>query len=411
MFARWMPVAITLILTSTLPAQTWETLFDGTSTSAWRGYKQEGFPAQGWTIEDGCLHHIAKGGGGDIITREMYSNFELQFEWKVAQGANSGVMYRVTEEGEASYRTGPEFQVLDDSNHEDADPKHKAGALYDLIAGTGKVLAPTGQFNRGRIQILNGRIQHWVNDVMVLSFEINSDETKAMIANSKFKDMPGFMVNERGHICLQDHGDAVWYRNIRILRFSDGSRTQLFNGKDLSGWIYHLQGDAKMEDVWSVSDGTIVCKGVPAGYLRTEAKYRDFLLKVQWRWSPVTKKEGNSGVLFRMTGEDKVWPRSIEAQLMSKNAGDFWNIGDFPMRVEPRRTRGRNTKKLVMAENPVGEWNTYEILVLGGEVDVRVNGRVVNRAWDAEWIAGHICLQSEGAEIHFQNIELNLLQN
>ncbi|MGB1397383.1 MAG: 3-keto-disaccharide hydrolase, partial [Planctomycetota bacterium] len=134
---------------------------------------------------------------------------------------------------------------------------------------------------------------------------------------------------------------------------------------------------------------------------------QDFVLELDWRWDPVTKKEGNSGVLFRKIGEHKVWPRSIEAQLMSKNAGDFWNIEKFVMTTDPDRTNDRNTKKTEMAEYPVGEWNRYEIHCIGGDVTLIVNGKVVNKATGCEQVAGPICLQSEGTPIQFRDIRIH----
>jgi hypothetical protein len=182
---------------------------------------------------------------------------------------------------------------------------------------------------------------------------------------------------------------------------------RLFNGRDLSGWTAHLPGDAAMDDVWRIEDGILICGGTPVGYLRTTDDFVNYVLRLEWRFDPVTKKAGNSGVLLRMIGEDKVWPRSVEAQLHSGNAGDFWNIGEVPMKTDPDRTRGRNTRKTHFAERPVGEWNEYEIIVDGGSVVLKVNGQTVNEAWDVQEIPGKICLQSEGAEIHFRNIRLS----
>ncbi len=187
-----------------------------------------------------------------------------------------------------------------------------------------------------------------------------------------------------------------------------GDEVRLFNGEDLTGWTWHLES-GRPEEVWRVEDQVLICKGNPIGYLRTQTEYESFILKLEWRFNPVTKQAGNSGVLVRMIGEDKVWPRSIEAQLMSENAGDFWNIDEFPMKVDQRRTSGRNTRKLKMAEKPIGEWNEYEIRVCGGDVDLKVNGVLLNQARDALEIPGRICLQSEGAEIHFRNVRLTPL--
>lgn len=393
----------------------WKLLFDGKSTDAWRGYRKEGFPSKGWEIEDQCLKVVAKGKGGDIITREQYADFELVLEWRASPKANSGIMYRVTEKHGASWQTGPEYQILDDAGHADAVSQgHKAGALYDLYPPSGsKPAKPAGQFNRTRIRLKDNVLQHWLNGVKVVECRIDGDEWRKRIAGSKFGKYDGFGIQPRGHIALQDHGHAVWFRNIKIRDLSAAlpNEVRLFNGKDLSGWkSVSTREGTSMEDVWSVEDGILVCKGQPNGYIRTMADYTNYVLKLDWRFSPVTKKGGNGGVLLRMIGPDKVWPRSVEAQLQHRNAGDFWNIGEFPMRVVRERTSGRNTKKTHMAERPLGEWNEYEIIVNRGDVILKVNGETLNRAWDVQEVPGKICLQSEGAEIHFRNIRLSPIE-
>jgi hypothetical protein len=192
---------------------------------------------------------------------------------------------------------------------------------------------------------------------------------------------------------------------------SDAKTVKLFNGKDMEGWTYHLNDkNAKMEDVWRVEDGVIICQGKPAGYIRTKDKYKNYELTLQWRFDP-KKGAGNSGVLLRMVGQDKVWPKSVEAQLHSGNAGDFWNIDNVKMTVDKSRTEGRRTKKLKSSnEKPLGEWNSYKIIVSKGDVKLYVNGELQNEATDVEEVAGYICLQSEGAEIQFRNIELKPLE-
>ncbi len=186
-----------------------------------------------------------------------------------------------------------------------------------------------------------------------------------------------------------------------------GDEVALFNGKDLSGWTFHLADPkAKMEDVWSVSDGVLRCAGSPVGYIRTEKDYTNFVLTLEWRF-PEGKPPGNSGVLLRMVGPDKVWPKSLEAQLMHRNAGDIWNIDDFPAKTDPARTSGRRTEKLLPTnEKPIGEWNRYVITLNRGELKLEVNGAVQNTASWCEEVPGKICLQSEGAEIEFRNIRL-----
>lgn len=388
-------------------AEGWTMLFDGSSTDHWRGFKQESFPEKGWVIEHGTLRHVAGKGGGDIITRDQYGDFDFRFEWKVAPGANSGVMYRVGEDDAPTWRTGPEYQVLDNAGHHDGkNVKTSAGALYALIAAYRDVTKPAGQWNRARIIIKAGHVEHWTNGVKVLEYEWAGDDVKKLIADSKFAAMPKFMTKDKGFIALQDHGDDVWYRNIRIRDLSDAKEVVLFNGRDLTGWTAYLNGDESMEDVWSVHDGVMLCGGRPAGYIRTKADYTNYILRLEWRFPG---EPGNSGVLLRMIGEDKVWPRSVEAQLQSGSAGDFWNIDEFPMKVDPARTNGRNTKKTAFAENPVGEWNEYEITVYKGDVVLVVNGVEVNRAWDVLETPGKICLQSEGAPIEFRKIRLTPL--
>jgi Domain of Unknown Function (DUF1080) len=392
---------------ATCRASAWKPLFDGTSSAGWRGFRAKEFPAKGWTVESGALHHAAGAGGGDIVTVDEYGDFELRFEWKVGPGANSGILYRVGEDEDAAWRTGPEYQILDDDKHADGkEAKSSAASMYALYEPAGKQLKPVGEFNEGGIVVRGGRIEHWLNGTRVVSCDLGGPGPAAKIAASKFKDMPGFAKRAEGRIALQDHGDDVWYRNIRIRTFTKAPERRLFDGASFKGWTHFLTDGGKLEDVWNIVDGVLVCKGHPDGYIRTTEDFENFILHVDWRFNPVTKKEGNSGVLFRMIGPDKVWPKSVEAQLHSRSAGDFYFIDGIEGKSDPNRTRGNNVKKLSMNENPVGEWNTYEIDVDGGSVELRVNGKVLNRATDVQKVAGKIALQSEGTEIQFRHISI-----
>ena len=194
-------------------------LFDGSSTEHFRGYKQDGFPDTGWKVEEGTIRVIGKTkGAGDIITKEQYSDFDLRWEWKVAKGANSGVMYRVEEGSGRTYKTGPEYQILEDANHRDGkNPKTSAGALYALIeCNEKKALEPIGSWNSSRLVIQDGNVQHYLNGELVVEYVWGSDEIKELIAGSKFKKWGEFMTKDKGHIAFQYHNDDVWYRNIRI---------------------------------------------------------------------------------------------------------------------------------------------------------------------------------------------------
>jgi hypothetical protein len=194
----------------------------------------------------------------------------------------------------------------------------------------------------------------------------------------------------------------------------EGDAISLFNGKDLSGWTYHLSDpEVKMEDVWSVSDGVIVCQGKPSGYIKTKEDFENYRLSLQWRWKP-GGQGGNSGVLVHTTepGAIGVWPKSIEVQLAHENAGDFWVIGtDLDVPNEEERKKGRRHLNLTDgAEKPVGQWNTMEITCRGDEIIVKVNGELVNHATNATQTKGAISLQSEGTEVHFREIQLTPLK-
>jgi hypothetical protein len=197
----------------------WKVLFDGKSVDKWRGYKMDSFPDRSWRVEKGALKTIAGAEGPDIVTREKFENFELELEWKVTPGANSGIMYRVSEDFGAPYETGPEMQVLDDDQHADGrDPKTSAGSLYALIAPKNKKLKPVGEWNQARIVVRDNQVAHWLNGIKVVEFELESAELGQLIARSKFKDMPRFAKEKSGSIDLQHHGDEVWYRRIRVRR-------------------------------------------------------------------------------------------------------------------------------------------------------------------------------------------------
>jgi len=198
----------------------WFALFDGTSTAALRGYGGEAFPAS-WVVEDGELHALP-GQGIDLITRETFSDFELEFEWRVSPGGNSGVIYRVVESDAPSWTSGPEYQVLDDAEHPDGlDPLTSAAALYGLIApNADKRLEPVGTFNTGRIVVHGRQVEHWLNGSRVLDYAWNGTDVRSLVDASKFGDLPGFMAADAGGVVLQHHGEEVWFRNVRIRRLT-----------------------------------------------------------------------------------------------------------------------------------------------------------------------------------------------
>ncbi len=398
-------------LTPAEEAAGWTLLFDGKGLDHWRGYKQEGFPGHGWDINEGAIHRAPGDGGGDIITRQQYGDFELRFDFKVAPNANSGVIFGVAELHDTTWQTGPEFQILDDKGY-GAEPGdgHSVGALYDLYKPPAdKPSKPAGEWNTARIRMSDGTLQHYLNGMKIIEVDVTSDEWTERIAGSKFNIYEGFGVQPTGHIALQDHGDEVWYRNVKVRDLDQKmpGEIALFNGRNTDGWTFVLADEnADPANTWSVKDGMIVCNGKPNGYIRTLASYDNYVLKVKWRFM----EAGNSGVLCRIHGEDKVWPKSVEPQLMVGNAGDFHSIGIDALRLasgESDRQRGGRILKSHLAEHEVGEWNEYEIVADGDRFTIYINGEHVNEAVNAPTMAGPIGLQSEGVEIHFKDIRLS----
>jgi hypothetical protein len=191
-----------------------------------------------------------------------------------------------------------------------------------------------------------------------------------------------------------------------------GEPIVLFDGSTLDAWTFHpsdVMGGARLEDTWSIEDGVLACKGAPIGYIRTKQRFTNYHLAVEWRFDPA-KGAGNSGVLLRINGPDKVWPRSIEAQLHSRNAGDIWNIDAFGLRAAPERTSGRRTERAQpCSEEPLGEWNRYDIYAAGPRLELYVNGVLQNTADWCEETPGYIALQSEGAPIEFRSVVVRKL--
>jgi hypothetical protein len=199
-------------------AKGWKLLFDGKSTDGWRKYKGKGVPEK-WKVVEGALvfDPRASGGGGDIVTVEQFDNFELSLEWRISPRGNSGVMYRVTEEADAPYGSGPEYQILDNIGHADGrNPKTSAASCYALYAPSEDATKPVGEWNQTRLVCNGPHVEHWLNGKKVVTYEIGSEDWNKRVAESKFKDMPRFAKAAKGHIDLQDHGNEVAYRNIKI---------------------------------------------------------------------------------------------------------------------------------------------------------------------------------------------------
>jgi hypothetical protein len=221
-------------LTSAERAAGWRLLFDGATLAGWRGLGYDSVPSAHWRVIDGAIVKVASGkvprmpdgqpaAGGDLMSIESFGDFELAFEWRVTPGANSGVKYNVSEQLSLAHAAnhaalGFEYQILDDERHPDNQiASHRAAGLYDLVApGRAKRLRPVGEWNSARIVLQGTHGEHWLNGEKVVEFDLGSAGFDSVLGRSKYRPIPGFAARRRGHIVLQDHGDEVWFRNIRI---------------------------------------------------------------------------------------------------------------------------------------------------------------------------------------------------
>ena len=222
-FAAFLALCLVGLMASFTPDSRkgkWETLFNGKNFDGWKKWK--GGPITGWEVEDGAMVLMEKK-GGDLLTEKEYGDFELELEWKISERGNSGIMFHVKEGADycCPYVTGPEIQVLDDKRHPDSfagkTGNHKAGALYDLIPPNDTtVVKPAGEWNKARVIVKDGKGESWLNGKKLVDFPTKGPEWERMVANSKFSKWKDFGTFDKGSIALQDHGDKVWYRNIRV---------------------------------------------------------------------------------------------------------------------------------------------------------------------------------------------------
>ena len=201
-------------LTAEEKAAGWKLLFDGKSLAGWRSYKSE-TPPTGWRAVNGEL--VRDGEGGDLMTAEQFDDFELRFEWKVTANGNSGIIYRIATTEEFPWQTGPEYQILHNQGHRDGKaPITSAGSNYAVNPPTKDLTRPVGEWNEGRIVARGNRVEHWLNGEKVVEYEINSADWLERVKASKFAKLANYGRIKRGYIALQDHGDVVSYRNIKI---------------------------------------------------------------------------------------------------------------------------------------------------------------------------------------------------
>jgi len=196
-------------------AEGWRLLFDGEDMSQWRNFKSDGISPL-WVVEDGAMT-LTGNGGGDLVTRSQFHNYELVLDWKIAQAGNSGILILADEKGDQVYSHAPEVQILDNERHSDNKFANRlAGSVYDLIASPTESHRPAGQWNHARMILEDRRLQLWQNGIFVTDIQIGGEQWLQLVAGSKFNGWPGFGENLQGHIGLQDHGDRVQFRNLKI---------------------------------------------------------------------------------------------------------------------------------------------------------------------------------------------------
>jgi 3-keto-disaccharide hydrolase len=200
----------------------WTLLFDGKTSAGWQAIGKDEFPTKGWVVRDGLLVHEARGGGGDIVTKAQFDDFELAWEWRIAPGGNSGLKYNLLA---ANKGVGCEYQLLDDAKHPDAalhGKTRQTGGLYDVLApADDKKLNPAGQWNDSRILVRGNHVEHWLNGRKTVAFEFGGEALKAAIGESKFKDLPLWGEKRKSPILLQDHGDEISFRNFKVRTLKD----------------------------------------------------------------------------------------------------------------------------------------------------------------------------------------------
>lgn len=201
-------------LTAKERAEGWRLLFDGKSAGGWRGYRQQTLPA-GWQAIDGALTRV--GQAGDIVTVDEFGDFDLRLQWKISEGGNSGIIFRVVNVGTEVWESGPEMQILDNARHADGkNPLTSAGANYGLQAPVRDVTRPVGEWNDARLIVAGAHVEHWMNGIKVVEYDLWSPAWESLVKASKFVTMPAYGRAKRGRIALQNHGDPVWFRNITI---------------------------------------------------------------------------------------------------------------------------------------------------------------------------------------------------
>lgn len=390
----------------------WQLLFNGENLDGWRDYNGETLTGP-WEVQDGTIFAEGKGddGNGYIVTDKEYANFHLKWQWKISKGGNSGMLYHVVERPDfkVPYVTGPEYQLIDDDNFAEFNDGYqleewqRCGVDYAMYVPDFETrdLNPAGEWNHSEIIFDNGHVTYILNGKVTVEFDAWTPDWHARKNSGKWNNAPEYGMSPKGVICLQDHGYPAWFRDIKIKELpSKPVEKDLFNGKDLSGWINYGT------ELWYVQDGELVCESGPDkqyGYFATEDYYDDFDLSLEFK----QEANGNSGVFIRSTVKGttvhgwqvEVAPKGQDTGGVYESYGRGW-LYQIP-----------DEKEEILKE---GEWNTMRIRLEGDRLQSWLNGTLMTDITDAKIGKGHgrIALQIHdggGIKVRWRNIHVKTL--
>ena len=398
-------------LTSKEKADGWVLLFDGQTLNGWRDFNGTSLTGP-WEVQDGTIWTDGKGddSNGYIVTDREYANFDLKWEWKIARGGNSGLIYHAVEgpQFNVPYITGPEYQIIDDDNWEEVngyplEPWQRCAVDYAMYVPDfeTRILKPAGEWNQSEIIFDNGHVTYLLNGKVTVEFDAWTPDWFARKNAGKWSHAPEYGLSRTGHISIQDHGYPASFRNIKIKELpTKPIEKDLFNGKDLTGWT--LYG----KDKWYVENGELVCESgedsSDYGYLATDEYYDDFDLTVEFK----QEANGNSGVFFRSTVTPPARVNGWQVEVAPKGndtAGIYESYGRGWLVQIPEEKEG------ILKE---GEWNTLRILAQGPRIQTWLNGEPMVDITDEKVGLGHgrIALQIHdggGIKVRWRNLHIS----
>lgn len=403
------------ILTLQEQAAGWRLLFDGRSTAGWHTYGKKTVTPGSWKIQDGCLvipkgNGRPNGTGGDLVTNVLYTNFELEFEWRVGPVGNSGVEYLFTE-GEkrtASFYPGDtgdspmgfEYQVLDDAPHAKNAANRLAASIYSLVTATGKMLRPVGEFNQGRVIVDGNHVEHWLNGRKVAECELGSAELQRIIAGSKYKYYPGVGVKRATPIALQDHGAEVAYRNLKLRE------------------LRPLVGGAPAAVPAATPSPTPAPKVTAAAPIQAS----DWCV---WCWSKADKRwvehpldkmtvQIQDGVLTARNTTNSNWPRAILLYRRALLDGDFTVSADYRGQIESFDLQSADTadqRASCLRVPKDAEWHSIQLSRQQGQYAARVGEAAATLQSDKApaGMKGYFCFKLRPNEaVEIRNVRVQL---